>query len=80
MVVVGASAIDQSTITGESMPVEVTIGSPVYVRMLNTRGALEIDMTKLAHESTLARIIELVKNAQDDQARIQRFVDEFEQK
>ncbi len=79
-VAVGESAIDQSTITGESMPVDVTVGSPVYAGTLNTRGALEIDVTRLAHESTLARIIELVENAQGEKARTQRFLDDFEQK
>jgi Cd2+/Zn2+-exporting ATPase len=76
----GESAVDQSTITGESMPVDVTVGSAVYAGTLNTRGALEIDVTKLSHESTLARVIELVENAHEEKARTQRFLDTFEQK
>jgi Zn2+/Cd2+-exporting ATPase len=79
-VAVGESAVDQSTITGESMPVDVAAGSPVYAGTLNTRGALEIEVTKLSHESTLARVIELVENAQEEKARTQRFLDKFEQK
>jgi Cd2+/Zn2+-exporting ATPase len=79
-VALGESAVDQSTITGESMPVDVTVGSPVYAGTLNTRGSLEIDVTKLSHESTLARVIELVENAQGEKARTQRFLDTFEQK
>ena len=79
-VAVGQSAVDQSTITGESMPVDVAVGSPVYAGTLNTRGALEIDVKKLSHETTLARVIELVENAQEEKARTQRFLDTFEQK
>ncbi len=79
-VAVGESAVDQSTITGESMPVDVAAGSPVYAGTLNTRGALEIDVTRLASESTLARIIDLVESAQGEKARTQRFLDKFEQK
>ncbi len=56
------------------------MGSPVYAGTLNTRGALEIDVTKLSHESTLARVIELVENAHEEKARTQRFLDTFEQK
>jgi Cd2+/Zn2+-exporting ATPase len=79
-VALGESSVDQSTITGESMPVDVKVGSPVYAGTLNTRGALEVDVTKLSHESTLARVIELVENAQEEKAKTQRFLDAFEQK
>jgi Cd2+/Zn2+-exporting ATPase len=79
-VALGESAVDQSTITGESMPVDVGVGSAVYAGTLNTRGALEIDVMKLSHETTLARVIELVENAQEEKARTQRFLDTFEQK
>ncbi len=80
VVVEGESAIDQSTITGESIPVDVAPGAHVFAGTLNTRGALELSVTRLAAESTLARIIELVENAQEEKARTQRFLDKFEQK
>jgi Zn2+/Cd2+-exporting ATPase len=76
----GQSSIDQSTITGESAPVDVQPGAPVFAGTVNQTGALEVEVTRLASESTLARIIELVENAQEEKAPTQRFLDEFEQK
>jgi Zn2+/Cd2+-exporting ATPase len=80
LVAAGESAVDQSTITGESLPIDVAHGATVYAGTLNTRGALEIDVTRLASESTLARVIQLVETAQEEKARTQRFLDVFEQK
>ena len=76
----GQSSVDQSTITGESAPVDVAPGSPVFEGTLNQSGALDIEVTRLPSESTLARIIQLVENAQEQKAPTQRFLDEFEQK
>ena len=76
----GQSSVDQSTITGESVPVDVAPGSPVFEGTLNQSGALDIEVTRLPSESTLARIIQLVENAQEQKAPTQRFLDEFEQK
>ena len=62
----GASSIDQSAITGESVPVHKVAGDNVFAGTVNGAGALEIDTTKLASESTLSRIIQLVEAAQQD--------------
>lgn len=79
-VVTGRSTVDQSTITGESMPVQVAAGSEVFAGTVNQAGAIEVEVSRLAHESTLARIIELVENAQEEKAPTQRFLEEFEQR
>lgn len=79
-VAAGSSAIDQAAITGESMPVEKTIGDDVFAGTVNGNGALEISVTRLAQDTTLARIIELVEQAQGRKAATQRFLDEFEPK
>ncbi|RIK32199.1 MAG: cadmium-translocating P-type ATPase [Chloroflexi bacterium] len=76
----GASAIDQSAITGESMPVERAPGDDVFAGSVNGQGALEIRVTRLAQDTTLARVIELVEQAQGRKAQTQRFLDEFEPK
>ncbi len=73
----GDSAIDQSPITGESMPVEKTVGDPVFAGTINGDGSLEIETTKAASETTLSRIIEMVEDAQSSKAPAQRFVDSF---
>jgi len=76
----GASAIDQSAITGESMPVERAPDDDVFAGSVNGQGALEIRVTRLAQDTTLARVIELVEQAQGRKAQTQRFLDEFEPK
>ncbi|MEO6054616.1 MAG: cation-translocating P-type ATPase [Chthoniobacterales bacterium] len=77
VVLSGASAIDQAPITGESMPVEKTPGDTVYAGTINGEGSLEIQTTKAAGDTTLARIIKLVEESQDQKAPAQRFVDVF---
>ena len=74
----GESAIDQAAITGESMPVVKGYGEEVFTGTINGHGALKITVTRLAHESTLAKIIKIVQDAQDDKSRTQRFTDRFE--
>lgn len=73
----GRSAIDESPITGESVPVDKGVGDEVYAGSLNTSGLLELDVTARAGDTTLSRIIYLVEEAQAQQAPFQRLVDRF---
>ena len=73
----GQSSIDQSPITGESLPVEKGEGDKVFAGTINQAGSLEYQVTALAGQSTLARIIHAVEQAQGARAPTQRFVDNF---
>ena len=73
----GSSTIDQAPITGESLPVEKTLGDKVFAGTINQAGALEYRVTAAANNSTLARIIHAVEEAQGARAPTQRFVDSF---
>ena len=77
IVLAGSSAIDQAPITGESMPVEKKPGDTVFAGTINGEGSLEIQTTKAAGDTTLARIIKMVEVAQQQKAPAQRFVDVF---
>ncbi|KQB55090.1 ATPase P [Pseudomonas endophytica] len=76
-VLAGNSSIDQAPITGESLPVEKTIGDKVFAGTINQAGSLEYRVTAAANNSTLARIILAVEQAQGARAPTQRFVDSF---
>lgn len=76
-VILGQSAMDQSPITGESIPVEKTSGDPIFAGAINGEGAMEIRVTKVAADTTVARIIKMVEEAQQQRAPAQRFVDSF---
>lgn len=76
-VVAGQSTIDQAPITGESLPVEKTVGDKVFAGTINQAGSLEYKVTAAASNSTLARIIHAVEAAQGARAPTQRFVDRF---
>ncbi|MBR3880203.1 MAG: heavy metal translocating P-type ATPase, partial [Mailhella sp.] len=73
----GRSAVDQSPITGESMPVEKFPGQSVFAGTINTSGSFDFEVTAIASGTTLARIIHAVEKAQASRAPIQRFVDSF---
>lgn len=76
----GDSEIDQATITGESQPVPKTAGDTVFAGTMNGSGVLEVEVTRHASESTLARIVRVVANAREQQGRTQRFAEAFEGK
>ncbi|PRA60088.1 MULTISPECIES: heavy metal translocating P-type ATPase [Pseudomonas] len=76
-VMAGNSTIDQAPITGESLPVEKTVGDKVFAGTINQSGSLEYKVTAAANNSTLARIIHAVEQAQGARAPTQRFVDAF---
>ena len=76
-VTAGQSTIDQAPITGESLPIEKTVGDKVFAGTINQAGSLEYKVTAAANNSTLARIIHAVEQAQGARAPTQRFVDSF---
>ncbi|MDH1526764.1 heavy metal translocating P-type ATPase [Pseudomonas mosselii] len=76
-VVSGQSSVDQAPITGESLPVEKAVGDKLFAGTINQAGALEYRVTAAAGQSTLARIIKAVEEAQGARAPTQRFVDQF---
>ena len=75
----GESLVDQASITGESVPVEKVTGNQVFAGTVNQHGALEVEVSKRAQDTTLAKIIRLVEEAQEEKAPTQRFLDRFEQ-
>ena len=79
IVVEGTSSVNQASITGESLPIGKKPGDPLFAGTLNEQGGLEMRVTKLATESTLAKLIELVEKAQGQKATTQRFLEKAEQ-
>jgi Cd2+/Zn2+-exporting ATPase len=76
-VVTGESSVNEATITGESLPRRKTIGDAVFAATLNAEGALDVEVTADAAHSTLARIVQLVREAEARRAPIERFVQRF---
>jgi Cd2+/Zn2+-exporting ATPase len=76
-VAAGSSAVDQSPITGESVPVEKGTGDEVFAGTLNGDGTLEIRVTRLAADSTVSRMIRLVEEAQSQKSTTQRYAERF---
>lgn len=79
VVVSGNSAIDQSPITGESIPEDKDVGDTVFAGTLNQTGFLEVKVTHTSSDTTVAKIINLVEQAQESRAPSQQWVDKFAQ-
>lgn len=77
VVVSGHSFADQATITGESMPVEKTVGSRVFAGTVNQSGVLEIEADKIGSDTAFGRIIELVERAERSRAPIEKIADKL---
>jgi Cd2+/Zn2+-exporting ATPase len=77
VLVAGETTVDQSPVTGESMPVDKWPGDSVFAGTINGAAAIEIEAARRASDSTLARIIHLVEHAQSRRAPVQTFVDRF---
>jgi Cd2+/Zn2+-exporting ATPase len=77
VVVDGESAVDQSPITGESVPVDKTVDDEVYAGTVNEQGYLEVRVTSPATETTIARVADLVEEAQSGKTDREQFVDRF---
>jgi Cd2+/Zn2+-exporting ATPase len=78
VVVAGASAVDESTLTGEPTPVDKHPGAPVYAGTLNATGFLDLEMTRAADDTALARIITLVEEAREARAPTQGWIEAVE--
>jgi len=77
LVVEGMSAVNQAPVTGESLPVDKAPGDEVFAGSINGRGALDVKVTRFRRDTTLARIIHLVEQAQAQRAPAQTFVERF---
>ncbi|MDO5683024.1 MAG: cation-translocating P-type ATPase, partial [Propionibacteriaceae bacterium] len=77
VVIGGTGAIDEASITGESIPVEKVTGDKVYAGTIATGGFLQVQATGVGADTTLARIIHRVEEAQDAKAKTQKFMDRF---
>ncbi|MEW6326112.1 MAG: cation-translocating P-type ATPase [Thermodesulfobacteriota bacterium] len=77
-VLAGQSAVNQAPVTGESVPVDKVAGNKVFAGTVNGEGALEVKVTKLAKDSTLARVMKMVEEAQTQKSPTQQTVEKFE--
>lgn len=78
MILEGISAVDQASITGESIPVDKATNDPVFAGTMNGQGALQIKVTKAANDTLLSRIIHMVQEAKNELPPSQLFIERFE--
>ena len=79
VLVEGSTQVDESSLTGESMPVSKSSGSQLFAGTINQSGGIELRVAKRAEDSTLARMVKLVAEAQAEKSRTQRFLERAEQ-
>ena len=77
VIIAGLTSVDQSPVTGESIPVDKAVGDPVFAGTINTTGMVEAQVSAAANGTLLARIIHAVEKAQGSRASTQQFVDRF---
>ncbi len=73
----GSGALDESAVTGESVPRNKAAGDEVFAGTIAVDGALRVEITRAAEDNTIARILKLVEEAQESRAPVQRFIDRF---
>ncbi|WP_264822424.1 heavy metal translocating P-type ATPase [Halocatena marina] len=73
----GESAVNQAPITGESVPVDKTLGDAVYAGTINEEGYLEVEVTSAVSDNTISRIVDLIENAQSNKTEREQFVERF---
>ncbi|MHB1155622.1 MAG: heavy metal translocating P-type ATPase [Phycisphaerales bacterium] len=76
-VLTGVSTVDQANITGESLPVDKVIGDEVYGGTINVTGAMDIEITKAGHDTTLGRVKDLILQAEHTRSPISRIIDRY---
>lgn len=74
---VGETSLNEAAVTGESVPVEKTVGAEVFAGTFNLTGAIQVEVTRAFEDNTLSRIIHLVEEAQEEKTNAQRFIDKF---
>lgn len=76
-IIFGNSSVDQSIMTGESLPIDKTIGDEVFCGTVNCDGSIDIIATKIGEDSSLQKLIRMVKEAEENKAPMQRIVDKW---
>lgn len=76
-IVSGETSVDQSIMTGESLPVDKTVGDDVFCGTINRFGSVDITASKVGKDSSLAKLIKMVKDAEDKKAPMQRIADKW---